>query len=345
MKSLRFKFQVSGFRFQFALVLCLMVAASSALLVQPVSAQSTNFFSSTSRVGQVEGTGCSPCPGFNPTLGLLKHTDIAQCPTDTCAAPYFDRLGSGTITDNMFGVISGASREIGPDGLLGTVDDTFTKCGTAPVSPTTLFSTLAGLNCGNLRHDPASQGMTPPTDPNTMAQVGGNTGMNADFSPAADPHQGILLENNFQWRNPSTNSCGASGPPPGPPSPTPCTTAAFHLDQVGAILPGQSGFLLAPGSGEQAVDFRASWSTNNTSPTAFDPPIVTWSQNFSEPSSSFFNPSPDTPAVSLPCQTPAGMTPFMVQCGSFTYNQDQTFPTVHYPLGEKQSSLVQGTIP
>jgi hypothetical protein len=246
----------------------------------------------------------------------------------------------------MFGLISSASREAGADGLIGTADDTFTKCGSLPASPSSLSQTLAGLNCGNLRFDPITQGVVTPTDANSVDLVTGNVAMNGDFFQSDDAHQGITLQNNFQWKNPATDPCGATGgPTPPPPSPTNCTSANFSLFQVGPLLQGQSGTLLAPGAGEQIADFQSSWVTNNTSTTAFDPPTVTWSQSLTEPQGEFFNPAPGAPASPLPCQTTGGTSPSLIQCGSFTYNLDTSFPQVHYPLGESQSSLVQGTIP
>lgn len=332
--------------------LLILFVSQAYILVGRGSAQTSDFFSNTRRLGQVS-TGsagsCPLCPGFNPTLsdGLLKHVDIGQCPEanlSPCKPPFFSRLGPGAVTDNMFGHVSSATREPGVDGLLGTADDTFSRCGLLQATQSTLSETLSGLNCGNLRFDPVTQGMTLPSGNNSMIQLGGDTAMTSDFFTSDDAHFGISLQNNFQWKNPAANPCGGTTNPPTPPSPG-CTDAGFNLIQTNPLLPGQGGTLSSPGAGEQMVDFRVSWSTNNTSATDFVAPTITWSQSLIEPAAEFFNPSPGTPDSTLPCQTTSGVTPFLIHCGSFTYNQDSTFPQVQYPVGASQNSPVQGTIP
>ncbi len=307
-------------------------------------AQTSDFFSNTQAQGKVS-TGssgsCPNCPGFNPTLagGLLKHVDISQCPdaaTSPCVPPFFSSLGSGAVTDNMFGAVSSATRESGVDGLLGTADDTFSRCGTV--------AGLAGLNCGNIRFDPTSQGMALPTGANSLNQIDRNITFDSDLFPSTDNHLGLLLTHNFSWKNPSLNACGGSASPPTPPSGD-CTQASFNLLQVGPLVSGQVGTRAIPGPGEQVADLRVSWLTSNTSETAFDAPLISWNLTLVEPSTTFFNPTPGTPASTLPCLTTSGLSPFLIQCGSFTYNSDASFPQMNFPLGASSSASVQGTVP
>src|SRR5579863_990286 len=337
-----------------------LIALFLGVLISPLSGygQSADFHSNSQHLGMVStgaGGACSLCPGFNPTLpgGLLQHVDANQCPGNSsstpCVAPYFDRLGNGAVTDNMFGVVSSATVQVSP--ILGNPDVSYTICGTVPTAPTNLFQTLAGLNCGGLRYDPATQGVVNiPAGNNTIPQTGSNIGMNADFNPSNDAHTGILLQNTFQWKNPATDPCGAPTAPPAS-----CTTASFHLFQTGGILSGQAGTLAAPGPGAETVDFYSSWSTSNTSATTFNLPTINWSYNQIEPNAAFWNPSPPPLPTGFPCQITPGQNASLSQCGSFTYiaapvdsnpnSPTFNFPSVSYPLGNRMSSTIFQTIP
>lgn len=242
---------------------------------------------STQCIGLFANPLCPNCPGFTP-INLLKHVDPTQCAIGPCTAPFFNRLGPGAITDNMFGIISGP--DPGPDGILGTGDDVPTyRCGR---TVGTLTNGLPGLNCGDIRFDPVSQGMVIPGDPagmgNTLQPFTSDFPTQIDFCAVGgtdclsggiqqtDPHMGYLASNTFHWA-----SCGgASGPPP-PPG---CTTSNQTEQQVNLIIPGAAGTLANPNNaGEVQVTLTTSWQTNNSSPTAFDNPKVSWTQYIYSP--------------------------------------------------------------
>jgi hypothetical protein len=220
---------------------------------------------------------CPNCPGYSPVL-MLRHIDPALCPVGPCTGPYFNRSGPGSITDNMFGIVS--SNDPGPDSVLGTGDDIGTyKCGRT-ISSTA--NNLAGLNCGDIRFDPQSQGMSVPTGGNSLQPFTSSFPTEADFCAdggtdclsggiqQTDPHMGYLAENIFHWA-----SCASASGPPAPPG---CTTSDQRERQVVNYVLGGSGTLDAPGSGDQLMDITNSWQTNNSSPTGFDNPKVDWTQ-------------------------------------------------------------------
>ncbi len=141
---------------------------------------------STQCFGSVATLLCPNCPGFNPRTNLIKHID----PATGSIPPFFSRLGSGAVTDNMFGIISGI--DPGKDETLGTADDIRPdapggRCGitegsnspfkrvsrTLDASAALLLDSngntipdpgwgLPGLNCGDLRFDPIAEGMNIP---------------------------------------------------------------------------------------------------------------------------------------------------------------------------------------
>lgn len=232
----------------------------------------------TECTGLFSNPQCPNCPGYSPEL-MLRHVDPVLCPVGSCTAPYFTRTGPGAVTDNMFGIVSGD--DPGPDNVLGSGDDTPTyRCGRTVSS---IANNLAGLNCGDIRFDPVSQGMTIPAGGNSLQPFTSSFPTEADFCAdggtdclsvgvqQTDPHMGYLAENLFRWA-----SCPSSGPPPAPPA---CTSGTQRELQVNAFLSGGAGTLYAPGPGDQFMDLTTSWGTNNSSPTAFDNPKVTWTQN------------------------------------------------------------------
>lgn len=225
---------------------------------------------------------CPSCPGYSPNL-MLRHVDPALCPIGPCTGPFFNRSGPGAITDNMFGIVS--SNDPGPDTVLGTGDDISTaRCGRTVSS---IANNLAGLNCGDIRFDPQSQGMTIPEGGNSLLPFTSSFPTEADFcadggtdclldgTQETDPHMGYLAENIFHWAN-----CSPSSGPPAPPG---CTTSHQTERQVVNYLPGGSGTLDAPGSGDQFILLTSSWQTNNSGPTAFDHPKVDWTQYIDSP--------------------------------------------------------------
>jgi hypothetical protein len=178
----------------------------------------------------------------------------------------------------MFGIIS--SNDPGPDTVLNTGDDIATyKCGRT-ISSTA--NNLAGLNCGDIRFDPTSQGMSIPAGGNSLQPFTSSFPTEADFCAAGgtdclsggiqqtNPHMGYLAENIFSWA-----SCSGASGPPAPPA---CTSGTQRERQVNAFLSGGAGTLDAPGGGDQLMDLTSYWETNNSSPTAFDNPQVSWTQ-------------------------------------------------------------------
>lgn len=206
--------------------------------------QSNNFFSNTQSLGLLAGSpsGCpsgatciSGGPGFNPT-DLVNHADPNSIISGTSKIvggvfPFFSRLGPGAITNNMFGVISQVNP--GADGLFNNADDNSTLCGIPPnpfvvgVSPTSVGTNNSSLDCGNLRFNPTSQGMS---DLTSSSDITGTTlfTFNADFSPSTDAHVGFDL---FSKQVTALTSGGT------------------------AATVGTPGTFDAPGSGDQVVQF------------------------------------------------------------------------------------------
>lgn len=279
---------------------------------------------STQCTGQFSSPLCPNCPGYSPA-NMLRHVDPTLCPIGTCTAPYFNRSGPGALTDNMFGIISSA--DPGPDGVPGTGDDVPTyKCGR---TVGTLTNGLPGLNCGDIRFDPVSQGMTIPGGiQNTLLPFTSDFPTETDFCAVGgtdclsggvqqtDPHMGYLAINTFHWA-----ACGgSSGPPPLPG----CTTSAQTEQQVSVVIPGGAGTLDNPNdAGELQVTLSTSWRTNNSSPTTFDNPQVTWTQ---------FIFSPDLhPSQGQLIQNDSGVIQYS--------GNNSILPVVTYPAGPMGLSL------
>jgi len=214
----------------------------------PVFAQS-NFFTNTQIQGGAEA--------FDPT-NLVKHAGsnpIINGTPQAGVAPFFNSLGSGAITDNMFGLIS--SDDPGPDTLLGTGDDLpVARCGT---TVGTSANGLPGLNCGPLRFDPSSQGFTLPSGLNRLAAaMPFSNGLSADFEASGDLHTGFLVTNDF------TFNCPIAAPPSG------CISASQPVKQGTTTLAGQAGSFAALGTGEQVIALGF-FGSNDASNCAVDP--------------------------------------------------------------------------
>ena len=285
----------------------------------------------TQCAGNIATDLCPSCPGFNPQ-NLLKHVD----PATGSREPYFSRTGPGALTDNMFGIVSGT--DPGSNGVSGDGDDISTsRCGITEGTPA---NGLPGLNCGDLRFDPSSQGMSIPrlaTGLNNAAlPFTSSMPSEADFcnqsgndcvvtgTQKTEAHLGLRLSNVFQWAN-------VAAPPP--PSVN-LTSSRQEEKQVVSLTAGrtdatfpQSGSLDSPGSGDQVAVFTTSWSTTNTN-ESFSAPEVQWAQTVTEP---------------LPFEGAGGS--FSIESSSsFTYqNQprdidpvtlhDRLIPVVSYPAG------------
>lgn len=271
-------------------------------------AQSSNFFSNTLSNGLNSSSSCPKCPGFDPS-GILQHTDPATCPVLPCVGPFFNRTGPGAITDNMFTIIS--------------TDTDTSICGRTVGS---LTNGLPGLNCGDIRIDPISQGMTMPGIGNSLQSETRSFKTEDDVCALgamdclsggvqqADAHMGYQNITNFTWA-----PCMAGSNPP-------CTSSDQIEKQVVASTPGGTGTLLSPGTGDQFTLFTSSWKTNNSSATTFDSPIISWTQK-----------------ITIPDAFASQGNLIQDNSGTFTYDPSSSaFPTVTYGSGPMGPSL---TIP
>jgi hypothetical protein len=167
-------------------------------------AQSNDFFShtqGTDRLSTGTGGSCPNCPGFNPDQ-LIRHagadpgggatfsqsiSTTAPSLGGTVTGPFFNQLGPGAVTDNMFGIISQAGTDPAKCGV-----DTTRGGGTPPTS--------TGLNCGDLRFDYTSQLITVPstTGPDSLtSSVTQPVNFSGDFFPSTDNHAGISFTHTF----------------------------------------------------------------------------------------------------------------------------------------------------
>ena len=127
-----------------------------------------------STLGPVNGDGTQYLDqvGFvGPRLDIkTKNSDNSILTVK--ATPLFGSLGPGAVTDNMFGAIADPTQT---DVLIGTTQfgkgpRAPNKCGNTNLTdgsfdPTMDTGVRSGLNCGYLRYDPTTQGLTlPPSD-------------------------------------------------------------------------------------------------------------------------------------------------------------------------------------
>lgn len=314
-------------------------------------AQTTDFFSNTTSVDSLStgsGGACPGCPGFNPST-LLLHAGTHPKPTDATIAfslvingvdhtadaltPSFNRLGPGAITDNLFGILS----DPGADAA---------KCGIN--TSTGVLPTQIGLNCGDLRFDPASQGMAIPaaptadTLPSLISQPSTFLG---DFFPTADEHAGIDLKNRFIWNRTATTltdgdlsvSCTAADATciggkqrQHEVIATPSLEIAVPPASKAAATP-HIDTLASPGRMEQVFDQTTDWSITGSSGNTFSPPTLRWTLEFNDPILDNDNGSRmQTGALS----------------GSFIYQgadtSETTFPTVTAPFYRNSTELCRG---
>lgn len=310
------------------------------LIAYPIDgrAQTGDFFSNTQGIDRLS-TGsagaCPNCPGFNPDR-LIRHsgtdpdgagpitfsqtiTTTAPSLGGTVSGPFFNLLGPGAVTDNLFGIIS----DPGADPA---------KCGVN--TSTGVVPTSVGLNCGDLRFDPASQGMTLPASPAadilTSTLFSPSTFL-GDFAPSTDDHTGLDLKNRFIWSRTTTTLTD------GDLSVT-CTTATFACIgskqqqlQVTPLVGGAAGTLASPGSGEQNFNQTTDWTLTNSSGNIFTAPTINWTLQFNDPIRDNNN--------QTRLQTGA-------MSGSFTYQgadtSATTFPGVTVPFVRSSTELCRG---
>jgi len=299
-------------------------------LLHPVQvfAQASDFFTNTQGIDSLStgsGGACPTCPGFNPDL-LIRHSGsdpdgagpitfslsistTAPSLGGTVTGPFFNQLGPGAVTDNLFGAIS----DPGSDPA---------QCGAT--------AGLTGLNCGDLRFDPASQGMTIPTDPAgdvLVSHISAPNMFSADFNPSTDDHSGFEVKNRFIWsRTTSTltdNDLSVT-----------CTVGTFtcvgskqRQHQVTPLVAGAAGTFASPGTGEVDFDQTTDWTLTNSSGNTFSAPTIIWTLQFNDPiRDANGNARLQTGLIS----------------GSFVYNADATFPSVTIPLYRNSTNLCRG---
>ncbi len=287
--------------------------------------QAANFFTNSQSVDQLSSGvagACPNCPGFNPDF-LIRHSGIDPdgagpitfSQTITTTAPplggtptiFFSSLGPGAVTDNMFGLISDPGLEP-------------LKCGA--------IAGLNGLNCGHLRFDPTSQGMTLPVFPvsDAVDQMVSTPNPSGDFAPSTNDHAGFSLDNRFIWsRTTATLTAGDLS--------LSCALADFACvagkqreQQVTLFIDGGAGTLAAPGAGEQNFIQTSDWTTIHSSGTTFDTPTINWSLQFNDP-------IPDALGNS---RMQASYS------GSFVLNANAVFPVVTMPIYSSSTALCRG---
>lgn len=303
-------------------------------------------FNINTQLSDLRSNGSNNNPGFNPCAGgtrsaagvcggalTLDGNAKALLDPDNLQT-VFPSLGPGAVTDNMFGIVSGAdATPVASGGPIPT-----TSCGKITNGQ------LAGLNCGDLRFDPASQGQTTlTTDGNTLVTPAGGLAMNTQFvsdfcpGPAGPPtdcsdgggtpaqviaaHAGFNITNNFNFRvlNPGTGTQAA-------------VTASQSIRQVTAVKTTGIGTEASPGTGDQVFVASTTWATNAANPSSNNPAqgpsnlTVNWTQNISDPD-----------------QSGTGSGSFVQNiAGSFVYNGTSPAIQAQYPSGQTQTQRSTG---
>ncbi|MBI3803365.1 MAG: hypothetical protein HY282_06340 [Nitrospirae bacterium] len=295
-------------------------------------------FNMNTQLTDLRSDGSNQNPGFNPCRGGTRQADgscggalvqdssaLALLDPDNLKT-VFPSLGPGAITDNMFGIVSGQDASGTPIAV--------TACGKVT------NASLAGLNCGDLRFDPASQGQSTLLSGvnsvnNTLVAGGAGLNMNTQFvadfcaGGATDcqitgtqkdaAHTGFNITNNFNFL---TSSATAS-----------IVTGSDNIRQVTAVKTTGAGTQVAPGTGDQLVVVNASWATTGGNPSSNDAAVgpssltVTWSQTLSDPDQSGTGSGSFTQNIS----------------GSFVYQGTAAAVSAQYPNGRTQTERSIGT--
>lgn len=293
-------------------------------------------------------TGAGLNPGFNPCRGgtrssagvcggalVVDSSALALLDPDNLQT-VFPSLGPGAVTDNMFGIVSGQDASATPIPV--------TACGKVTNNVMTAANALAGLNCGDLRFDPSSQGQTTlTTSANTLVTPVAGLNMNSQFvadfcpGPAGPPtdcsdgggtpaqviaaHTGFNVTNNFNFK-------ALTGT-------TSEVTASQSMRQVTAVKTANIGTQAAPGTGDQLVEISANWATTPANPSSNNPATnpsnltVSWTQNISDPDQSGTGSGSFTQNIA----------------GSFVYNGTAAAVSAQYPSGRTQTERSIGTVP
>ncbi len=303
------------------------------LTVAGTEAQAVDFNMNT-QLTDLRSDGSNNNPGFNPCRGgtrqvngtcggalVLDSSALALLDPDNLMT-VFPSLGPGAVTDNMFGIISGQDASGTPIPV--------TACGEVT------NASLAGLNCGDLRFNPSTQGQTTlTTDANTLVTPVGGLNMNSQFvadfcpGPAGAPtdcsdgggtpaqiiaaHTGFNVTNNFNFKRLGGTTSEITG--------------SQSMRQVTAVKTTNIGTQAAPGTGDQLVEITANWATTPANPSSNNPAsnpaslTVTWTQNISDPDQSGTGASSFTQNIA----------------GSFVYNGTADAVSAQYPSGKTQT--------
>jgi len=314
--------------------------ATISLFIHPsfLLAQTNDFFTNTqssgllasSAAGCPSGTTCTANgPGFNPT-DLVNHADPNSTIVGTTkivggTRPFFSQLGPGAITDNLFGAIS--QIHPGNDATPNTSDDQ-PLCGTLPgdpntgagVAPNAVGANNSGLNCGDLRFDPTSQGQTIPTGTNTLQMNANPTTAGqflSDFDPSTGNHTGFDMVNDFTF---VLSPLSASS--------TQQALQVTALTAGGTVATvGTPGTLAAFGSGDQRMEIDTAWSLTGAFDSTGNRPNITWSMSLDT-----IDPlTPRTAPFSTNLTDTTNTVDLLTSDGAFDYNSG-TFPQSTFPF-------------
>lgn len=316
-----------------------LLLLGSVLILAGAEAQAVDFNMNT-QLTDLRSDGANNNPGFNPCRGgtrsgagvcggaLVVDASAAALLDPDNLVTTFPSLGPGAVTDNMFGIVSGQDASATPIPV--------SACGKVTNNVITAPNALAGLNCGDLRFDPSSQGQTTLTTANnTLVTPAGGLNMNsqfvADFCPGPGPavtdcsdgsgsptqqisaHTGFNITNNFNFKVLTATTSEI--------------TASENMRQVTAVKMTGIGTQAAAGTGDQLVVISANWATTPANPSSNNPAsnpsnlTVTWTQNISDPDQSGTGSGSFTQNIS----------------GSFVYNATAAAVSAQYPSGKSQT--------
>ncbi|MCG3113895.1 MAG: hypothetical protein MCM46_18990 [Candidatus Manganitrophus sp. SB1] len=302
------------------------------LTVAGTEAQAVDFNINT-QLTDLRSDGTNNNPGFNPCRGGTRTAGVCggALVVDSSALALLDpdnlqtvfpSLGPGAVTDNMFGIISGQDASGTPIPV--------TACGVIT------NASLAGLNCGDLRFNPSTQGQTTlTTDANTLVTPVAGLDMNSQFvadfcpGPAGAPtdcsdgggtpaqviaaHTGFNVTNDFNFKRLGGTTSEITG--------------SQSMRQVTAVKTANIGTQAAPGTGDQLVEITADWATTPANPSSNNPAsnpaslTVNWTQNISDPDQSGTGAGSFTQNIA----------------GSFVYHATADAVSAQYPSGRTQT--------
>lgn len=303
------------------------------LTMLPGPSEAADFFTNSQTTDQ-RSNGTDGNPGYNPCVGGVLSVSACTGGTGMLThIPTFITLGPGSVTDNMFGLVSGAA--LGALGAVGgtgfNVDTAVTKCapgfGTSGGDP----NGLRGLNCGDVRINPGQQGQTiPTTGTNLTAALISNVSMDMNSGTGASLHHS-QIEGGFIW-NPTLSAVTLPVTPANMPTVAGIIPTADSCAAGTALNPsvcGQQSMQETTGLSATTtvkVDQVTSWSTTNSAAGTMGPnPTVSWRMRINQ-------------------ADVVGTGGAFVQelSGSFEYNGlGATFPSTQYPDGE---SFTNGSI-